>query len=113
MILRLKNEDTDRQLFEQIATRLGFYGQGMGKDKLSDVGTDYSTEKMSDNDIELLLKICERLYIEIETSEHCDGCYENGLFEAYWVQENGERFCSSNCLEKNGNKSNCFLKTMG
>tara|TARA_R110000751_G_scaffold238210_2_gene339052 strand:+ start:348 stop:683 length:336 start_codon:yes stop_codon:yes gene_type:complete len=111
MILRLKNS-SDIKFFEAMVKRLGLYGQGMGKDKLSDVGTDYSTENLSEYEQELLLAICSRLSIKIETSEHCDGCYE-GMFEAYWVQENGERFCSSNCLEKNGNKSNCFLKTMG
>lgn len=108
MILRLKDEDVDRQIFEQIATRLGYYG--VLNAKLLDVGTDYSTENLTEYEEELLLAISSRLFIEIETSEHCDGCYE-GLFEAYWIQEDGDRFCSSECLEKNGNKSECYLKT--
>ena len=111
MVLRLKNS-SDIKFFEDMIKRLGLYGQGMGKDKLLDVGTDYSTENLSEYEQELLFAISSRLSIKIETSEHCDGCYE-GMFEAHWIQENGERFCSSECVEKNGNKSECFLKTMG
>ena len=111
MILRLKNEDVDTQIFEQIATRLGYYGQGMGKDKLLDFGTDYSTENLTEYEEGLLIAICSRLFIEFEIAEHCDGCSENGLFEAYWVDESNERYCSSECVEKNGNKSECYLKT--
>ena len=109
MILRLKEID-DVEFFEAMVKRLGLYGQGMGKDKLLDVGTDYSTENLSEYEQELLLAMCSKLSIKIETSEHCDGCYE-GLFEAYWIQEDGERFCSSDCVEKNGNKLPCYLKT--
>ena len=111
MILRLKNEDVDTKIFEEIATRLGYYGQGMGKDKLLDVGTQYSTENLSEYEEQLLLAICSRLFIELEIAEHCDGCYENGLFDAFWVEESGERYCSSECVEKNGNKLPCYLKT--
>tara|TARA_R110002020_G_scaffold127646_4_gene286299 strand:- start:557 stop:889 length:333 start_codon:yes stop_codon:yes gene_type:complete len=109
MILRLKNEDLDTKIFEQIATRLGYYG--VLNAKLLDVGTEYSTENLTEYEQELLIAICSRLFIELEIAEHCDGCYENGLFEAHWIQENGERFCSSDCVQKNGNKINCFLKT--
>ena len=108
MIIELKNEDVDSKLFEEIATRLGYYG--VLNAKLVDVGTQYSTENLSEYEQELLLAISSRLFIEIETAEHCDGC-ENGLFEAHWIQENGERFYSSDCVQKNGNKINCFLKT--
>jgi len=109
MILRLKNEDVDTKIFEEISTRLGYYG--VLNAKLLDVGTDYSTENLTEYEEELLLAISSRLFIEFETSEHCDGCYENGLFDAFWVEESGERYCSSECVEKNGNKLPCFLKT--
>ena len=108
MILRLKNEDVDTKIFEEIATRLGYYG--VLNAKLLDVGTDYSTENLTEYEEQLLLAICSRLFIELEIAEHCDGC-ENGLFEAYWVDESNERYCSSECVEKNGNKLPCYLKT--
>lgn len=108
MILRLKNEDVDTKIFEEIATRLGYYG--VLNAKLLDVGTDYSTENLTEYEEQLLLAICSRLFIELEIAEHCDGCYE-GLFEAYYFMD-GERFCSD-CIDKFGDikSDNCFLKT--
>ncbi len=97
MVLRLKNEDI--KFFEAMVKRLGLYGQGMGKDKLSDMGTDYSTEKMTPDEVKDLIKVCKLLEIEVETSEHCEECYES-MFDGYHYV-NGERYCSTVCREKN------------
>ena len=111
MILRLKDE-IDIEYFESTIKRIGLYGQGMGRDKVSDMGTDYSLEKMTADEVKDLLKVCKLLDIELEIAQDlCDGDCENPLFDSQYL-DHGERFCSD-CIEKYGdNKSdNCFLKT--
>ena len=111
MILRLKDE-IDIKYFESTIKRIGLYGQGMGRDKVSDMGADYSLYKMSSDEIKDLLKVCDLLNIELEIAQDlCDGdCEEKPLFDSYYFQD-GERFCTD-CIEIYGHKSdNCFLKT--